>query len=232
MWGGEDWDAAVIKVLPDGSVDQTFGQTGAGAGSGFAFTHFDLGNRVDSNRALVVRTTGIGIPASPYRDEIFNVMYVAQACSAGTGIAKLNHDGAYVTSFGSSGRLRFGGWNDASNAQACGTIGATVTNAASISNGKLFLVGQDDAPTAFDVARAPMIASVDINSGAILQRSTSPVPFTYPEISYNGALYGVVPLDTDRFGVVGETTGLSETNRTMFITGIFGRDIIFANGFD
>jgi hypothetical protein len=228
----EDWDAAVIKLNSNGTLDTSFGQTGNGPGGGFAFNHFDFGIKDDRNRALAVRTLTSGGTVPTYSDEIYNVMYVSQSCAGGASVAKLNAAGAYVATFANSGRLRFGGWNDPSNTVGCATIGSTQARGATISGGKLFIVGEDDAPTAFDTARAPMIASVDLDSGALLQRSTTLVPVSPPYVSYNGSLYDVVSLGDDRFGVVGDTTGLTNGSRFLFITGIFGRDLIFANGFD
>ncbi len=230
--GINDWDGAVIRLNANGTLDTTFGATGTGAGNGFSFIQYDRGDRQDRVRALAVRTTGFGLPASPYQDEIYGVMYVGQECSAATGVAKLNHGGAYAAGFGTNGRISFGGWNNPNDAQACAVYGPAQAWDAELSGTTLAIVGQGDAQHQGQFIRAPLFTAVDIANGQILQSLATPITVSGTSVSYDGSLYGMVGLGNGNFGVVGDTENTSNGFHSMFATGQIGRDAIFANGFD
>lgn len=229
--GSNDWDGAVIKLNANGMLDTTFGATGSGAGNGFSFIQFDRGSKEDRTRALEVRTTGLGIPASPYRDEIYSVMYVAQLCSAATGVAKIDQDGAAVSSFGTGGKMSFGGWNNPADAQACAVYGPAQAFGAAISGSTLAIVGQGDIERQGQFIRAPMFTAVDIASGTVSQSLLTPISITGTSSPGDGVLYGVVGLGAEDFAVVGDTRDPLNGNHLLFATGQIGRDYIFANGF-
>lgn len=228
-----DWDAGVIKFTSDGDLYTGFGSgTGVGGGSGIAFVQFDRGTYEDRNRGIAVRTLGVGIPASPYRDEIFVVASAAQACAAGIGVGKLDEDGHYVTDFGSGGKARFGGWDDPNDAQACAVYNAATPFAVARDGTTLAIAGQDDAEVGPDFIPSAAIAFVDTDSGAVAQRFASairPPSGTFPSSS---ALYGIVNNGDGSFSVAGDARDSSTGNTLMFAAARVGRDVIFRDGFD
>ncbi|MFC4819802.1 hypothetical protein [Dokdonella ginsengisoli] len=228
-----DWDAAVVKFSSSGDLDASFGSgTGAGSGNGFAFVQFDRGTKEDRNRGIAVRTLGLGIPAAPYNDEIYVVASAAQACASGTGVGKLDQDGHYVTTFGTGGKLRFGGWDDPGDAQACAVYGAAAPFAVARDGATLAIAGQDDAEVGPDFIPAASVAFVDTDAGSLLQRfatAVRPPGATFPSSS---ALYGIVASGNGSFSVTGDVRDPGTGNTLMFATARIGRDVIFANGFD
>ncbi|MBO9662062.1 hypothetical protein [Dokdonella sp.] len=228
-----DWDAAVVKFSSSGDLDTSFGgSTGAGSGNGFAFVQFDRGTKEDRNRGIAVRTLGLGIPASPYRDEVYVVASVAQACASGTGVGKLDQDGNYVATFGDNGKLRFGGWDDPSDAQACAVYGPASPLAVARDGATLAIAGQDDAEVQADFIPSAAVAFVDADSGAVAQRFASairPPSGTFPSSS---ALYGIVANGDGSFSVAGDARDSSTGNTLMYATARVGRDVIFRDGFD
>lgn len=228
-----DWDAAVVKFSSSGDLDTSFGSgSGAGAGNGFAFVQFDRGTKEDRNRGIAVRTLGFGIPASPYRDEIYVVASAAQACSAGIGVGKLDEGGHYVTAFGTNGKLRFGGWDDPNDGQACAVYNAATPFAVARDGTTLAIAGQDDAEVGLDFIPSAAVAFVDTDSGALAQRFTSAITPPWATFPSSGALYGIVANGGGRFSVTGDARDSSSANTLMYATARIGNDLIFRDGFD
>jgi hypothetical protein len=228
-----DWDTAVVKFSSSGDLDTGFGSgTGAGSGNGFAFVQFDRGTKEDRNRGIAVRTRGLGTPALPYQDEVYVIASVAQACASGTGVGKLDQDGHFVTAFGDNGKLRFGGWDDPGNAQACAVYGPAAPFAVARDGDMLAIAGQDDAEVQGDFIPSAAVAFVDGGSGALVQRFASairPPAGTFPSSS---ALYGIAAGSDGSFSVTGDARDSTTGNTLMFATARIGRDVIFADGFD
>lgn len=227
-----DWDGAVIKLDSSGSFDTSFGAAGVGAGNGFSFIQFDYGTDEDRSRGIVVRTVGLGIPASPYRDEIHTVLSIAQQCSAGIGVAKLDENGAYIAAFGSSGKMRFGGWDDPGNAQACALITASTPFALALNGPTLGIAGQAVDLNSFDLTSGASVALVGRDDGSLLQVATTAIRPPGGGSPGSGALYGIVASPNDSFSVTGDTRDPANGNRLMVATARYGNDRIFANGFD
>lgn len=228
-----DWDAAVLKFSSNGDLQTGFGAgTGVGGGGGFAFVQFDRGTKEDRNRGIVVRTLGLGLPAFPYRDEIHAVASIAQACSAGTGIGKLDQDGHYVTTFGSGGKIRFGGWDDPNDAQACAVYNATTPFAVAHDSNTLAIAGQDDAEVQNDFIPSAAVAFVDAGDGSLAQRFAAAITPPWTTFPSSSALYGIVANGDGSFSVTGDARDGSTANTLMFASARIGRDLIFANGFD
>ena len=231
--GSNDWDAAVVKLDSSGEVETGFGAgTGAGGGGGFAFVQFDRGDKEDRNRAIAVRTLGIGLPANPYRDEIFAVASVAQGCASGTGVGKLDDDGHYVSSFGTGGKLRFGGWDDPGDPQACAVYGPTQPFAVARDGTTLAIAGQTDAEVGPDFIASPMLALVDGEDGSVDQVAAVAVEAPWANFPGDGALYGVVASGGGRFTAAGDARDPTTGHTLMFATARFGNDAIFADGFE
>ncbi len=228
-----DWDAAIVKFSSNGVLQSDFGAgTGAGGGGGFAFVQFDRGTKEDRNRGIAVRTLGLGIRTSPYHDEIYAVASVAQACSAGTGVGKLDDDGHYVTSFGSDGKIRFGGWDDPNDAQACAVYHATAPYAVARDGATLAIAGQGDADLGFDFMPSAAVSFIDADTGNLAQRFTSAIKPPWATFASSSALYGIVANGDGSFSVTGDARDGSTGDTLMFATARIGRDLIFANGFD
>ncbi|HSX59205.1 MAG TPA: hypothetical protein VLF18_03295 [Tahibacter sp.] len=193
---------------------------------------FDRGSKEDRNRGIAVRTFGFGIPASPYRDEIFALASVAQACASGTGIAKLDDEGHYTTTFGTGGKLRFGGWDDPGNPQACAVYGPAQPFAIARDGTTLAIAGQADAEVGPDFIPSPMLAVVDSNDGSLDQIATVAIEPPWATSPGDGALYDVASSGTGSFTVTGDARDPTTGNTLMFATARLGNDAIFADAFD
>jgi len=227
-----DWDVAVIKLDSNGTLQTSFGTgTGNGGGNGFAFVQFERGRMEDRIRGIHVRTTGLGLPNSPYRDELYVVASISQECAAGVGIGKLDASGQFVSSFGAYGKVRFGGWDDPGDAQACAVYNATRPFAVARAGDTLAIAGQSDAYVWGDFLPSAAVGFVDIDDGSVLPGFTHAVTPPWASFPSTSTLYGIIANDDGSFTVTGDAGDTSTGNTLLFATARITSDSIFADGF-
>lgn len=173
-----------------------------------------------------------------YRDDVYVGAQVSRKCHNGIGLAKLNGaTGAYITAFGGSGKVVFGGQG---NATLC-YFGNNrdVPFAISATGGRIGVAGYGatggivGGGTNID----PMLAVVDAVNGSVLDFARHPILRANGTRAGDGVLYSVYggPNATSPFTAAGNGRDTSAGNTLSYLVGRFvpvSADRIFANNFD
>ena len=221
---GNDWDSYALKISSaDGSTKSEFNITG------WSRAVFN-----EPNSTLDDRAAGLYV----YQDDVYMAAQVARKCHNGIGLAKLNGaTGAYITAFGGSGKVVFGGQG---NATLC-YFGNNrdVPFAISATGGRIGVAGYGatggivGGGTNID----PMLAVVDAVNGSLLDFARHPILRANGTRAGDGVLYSVYggPSGTSPFTVSGNGRDTSAGNTLSYLVGRFvpvSADRIFANNFD
>ncbi len=223
---GTNWDPIALKISSvTGSVKPEFN------GSGWSRAVFD-----DANSSLDDRATGLYV----FVDDVYMAAQVSRKCFSGIGLAKINGaTGAYSTSFGSGGKIIFGGQGNApvcfsppdgdySTAITGTSAGARIGIAGYRHHGILGLSNLYD----------PMLAVVNGVSGQVLDFNVHPVKRTDGSRYGDAVLYGIFNTTagaTSLFVVSGNGRDASAGNALSYVAGRLipaPSDRIFASGFD
>jgi hypothetical protein len=225
QYDGDDWDVYVAKISSqDGTLKTEFG------GDGWATANFDQPSSdfEDHVAGLYVRGDA----------DIYVAAAVAQKCHPGVGVAKLDGTGSLNASFGTNGKVVFGGQGDAPFCFA-GVQDDVPTDMAR--NGtRLGIVGYHannlgiGGPTTYD----PMFAAVSTTNGALVSFGA------YPLLRNDGtrrgdsilySVFGGFANDEARFTVGGNGRDTTMGNTLGYVTGRMmpaSFDRIFADGFE
>lgn len=192
------WSVAVTRIDANGVADTSwpgewwYARDGGGAG---AHRNWPV--------ALAVRTSGLGVPASPYRDEVFVVSEIDRSCGAGILVNRFDHDGAV-----SPARI-FGG--STATTPICNTLGrpADYPIDVTLSGNRLavagfgkhgsIIPGGEDSYDAF-------VAVLDASTGGappLLDLHDYAFPIGGPRQRHSG-FWGIASTSAGRFVVAGD----------------------------
>lgn len=192
------WSIAVSRIDANGAADASwpgewwYSRDGGGAG---AHRNWPV--------ALAVRTSGLGIPASPYRDEVFVVSEIDRSCGAGIVVNRFDHDGATRPS------QIFGG--STATGAICNALGrpADYPVDVALGGGRLAVAG-------FGKHGSILPGGEDSYNGfvAVLDASTGGTPpltdlrdYTFPiggPRERHSGFWGIAPTSAGRFVVAGD----------------------------
>lgn len=221
---GNDWNAMTLKLHSvNGTRPASFG------GDGWVVTQFDQAN--SSNR-------DIGAGLYVYQDDVYLAAQVARKCHDGIGVAKLNGaTGAYNATFGSGGKIVFGGQGNAMFCIAQG-IGTDYPFAISATGGRIGIVGYESFRDLNNSVHVdPMLAVVNAVDGTLIDFNTHPVKRADGSRYGDAVLFGIYggPLPTSPFTVSGNGRDASAGNTLSYVAGKLvpiSSDRIFGTGFE
>ena len=236
----DDTDFFVTRIKGGNGTGVGFWDPSFGTG-GTQSALFDAGGNLRDYVTGVAARRGGPDPAQPLGnntgDEVYVVGQVAQTCTPGIGIAAFNHNGT-PASFGTSGRLLFGG-----QALPCNQYlfeSADYANAAIYDGSRLVIVGFSvyericfPIGSPCEDAVDPMIAIVRGSDGVVQEHRDFPVQ--PGQRIRHGGLYDVV-VGGGGYTVTGDDRYFSSDanypGRQEFATGRVRLDRIFGNGMD
>jgi hypothetical protein len=220
---GTDRDMLVIKVLANGVIDTSWGLNGQ------RFIAYDQSNSdlSDTATALVVSSVSAH---SGFDDTVWVSGTVNRSCKPGIGIAKLQPDGQFDPSFGSNGRVVYGG--SIETGSICEFDTALSANAMTLQDGELAVAGTASALDQGGTERTDgMLLTVGANSASLHGIDALP-------LVQNGARVG----DSFPYGVQNAGNGRYLVSGFGEWTGVYGSlyisarlwlaDRIFANSFE
>lgn len=223
---GTNWDPIALKISSvTGAVKPEFN------GDGWSRAVFD-----DANSSLDDRAAGLYV----FQNDVYMAAQVSRKCFSGIGLAKLSGaSGAYVPSFGSGGKLVFGGQG---NSPVCFSPpgGDYPTAIAGTSSGaRIGIVGyRHHGITGVSSLYDPMLAVVDGTNGQVLDFNFHPVKRADDSRYGDAVLYGIFNTTvgaTSLFAVAGNGRDASAGNTLSYLAGRLipvSSDRIFASGFD
>lgn len=224
QYAGDDWNAVIMKVNSiNGSRPTIFD------GDGWVSIQFD--QPVSSNK-------DIGAGLYVYQDEVYLAAQVARKCHDGIGVAKLNAvTGGLNTTFGSGGKIVFGGQG---NAQFCigQGIGTPYPFAISATGGRIGIVGYESFRNLNNIVNIdPMLAVVNAADGTLIDFNSHPVKRADGSRYGDAVLYGIYggPFPASAFTVSGNGRDASAGNTLSYVAGKLvptSSDRIFGTGFE
>ncbi|MFA7542630.1 MAG: hypothetical protein WCZ02_11185, partial [Lysobacterales bacterium] len=175
-------------------------------GRGFRVFEFNDGGEYEHRVAGIVATAS----SPPLLNEVIHVAAnVRRDCgTSGIGLAKIDHTGAFVPSFGNQGYLFFGGATQGAQG-TCPTNRPTHSPAALVRIGKRLAIAGKYATEGFlppyDVIENPFIAIVDADSGTVGDLRTLPIQGSvHWDRVGDGAFVDMVADGVNRLAIVGD----------------------------
>lgn len=159
--------------------------------------------------AIEVRTTGLGIPSSPYRHEIFVAAEVKRGCGNGVVVAKYDHENSTLFQINTV----FGG--KAENDAACGTgvnvehwpvdMALNGNRLAVVGYGRYTLPDQGGGPDHVDYHGFTAVLDASaVGSVPLLDFRNYSYPISGAGTFRHTALWGVTPTTDNKFVVTGD----------------------------
>lgn len=217
-FGRPSYDSVVMRFNGDGSLDTGFGEKIIAFDGG--------GDNADYAVALQVGYHLV-IPLA-YVDDIYLTVSVSRNTQRGIGVVRLNGDGDLVTSFGSGGRILFGGCG--SGAGNCAATNVEEVPWSMVKDGNHLAIGgwyrgyqgASNTPVMFNY---PMLVVVNSETGAI-ENLTG-----YNTGVGDATVYGVVANGDGSFTGAGDLRDASAgLNLSYFSARFQSNDVIFHNG--
>ena len=223
--GTPSYDSVVLRFNGNGSRDTDFGVSSTGYDS--AKIAFDDGGD-NADYAVALQTDYHLVIPLAYVDDIYLTVSASRATLRGIGVARFNGDGDLVTSFGSGGKILFGGCG--SGAGNCTFINVEDVPWSMVKDGNRLAIGGwyrgfDDSAHTIVRFTYPMLAVVNSDTGTIENLSG------YSALIGNAALYGIVGNGDGSFtggGAIREVAAGS--NLSYFSARFQSNDVIFHNG--
>lgn len=215
----QDWDMVVSRMNVDGEGSNTWDP------NNIAWDTSDGGDHNNTPIAMTARTTGLGLPASPFRDHIYVMQQVSRSCRAGSAVTEFDHDGGTV------GTLRFGG--SSADPVLCNLVqpGHDYGTDMAMEGTRLGISGFTERNGNYEGT----VAIVD--TGRVLRDMRD---YTWPiggARERHSALQGIVGNGDGSFSVTGDARWPNDNSvvvglrgRTQVITGRVKSDRIFGNG--
>ncbi len=223
---GTNWDPIALKISSvTGAIKSEFN------GSGWSRAIFD-----EANSSLDDRVTGLYV----YQSDVYMAAQVSRKCFSGIGLAKLNGaTGASNTSFGSGGKLIFGGQGNAPICVAPPGGDYSTAIAGTSGGARIGIVGyRHHGITGSSNFYDPMLAVVNGVSGQLMDFNVHPVKRADGSRFGDAVLYGIFNNSvgvTPFFAVSGNGRDASAGNALSYVAGQLvpiPSDRIFASGFD
>lgn len=224
-------DVAVLAV--NGGTSAPVAEFGNACSSGFRVAGFDNGGSLHDEVVDIVSTDPLGLA-----DPVIHVLArVDRDCEPGVGVLRLNHNGFPSPSFGSAGRVVFGG---------TGAIGpscplpflrtADIPTAITRSGDRLAIAGHSDSELfGGEQRRDPLFAIVDANTAAVREFRLLPARKQADGVRVGDAEYRDILVDNQgRLAMVGRAFDgtILPTGYQRFATARLRSDRIFGQGFD
>ncbi|MEP6882409.1 MAG: hypothetical protein ABI866_10480, partial [Dokdonella sp.] len=218
--GRPSYDSVVVRFNGDGTPDPTFGAN---------IVAFDDGG--DNADYAVALQTGyhLVIPFA-YVDDVYLTVSVSRTSQRGIGVVRLNGDGDLVGSFGSGGKILFGGCGSGagncefSNVEEVPWSMAKDGNHLAIGGWYRGYLGASTTPILFNY---PMLVVVNSETGAIENLAG------YNTGVGDATVYGIVANGDGSFTGAGDLRDASAgLNLSYFSARFESNDVIFHNGVD
>lgn len=218
---------SVLKVSVSGVADASWSSTTWNTSPG--------GNRADIPFGIGVRTSGLGLPASPTVYTVYVASYIDRQCKPGISILRQSTQDNGATAV----TVRYGG-SDSTDPAICALFASSDYGAGvAMQDGRFAVVGYNSAPVlgaGEDRVNAEMAVFDDLN---LISFSQYPYPTHGPRERHSG-FWGVVGTGSGKFVAAGDNRFRDASDvsvnlrgkNSVAVLGLMEDDTIFANSFE
>lgn len=230
----QGWSIAITKITSNGDADPDWPglwwyNTEDGSGGAHYVWPVDI----------AVKTTGLGLPSSPYRDQIYVISEFGRSCGNGVLASRFDENHGYVE------WAIFGG--SAASGALCSAIGspADYPHAVAIDGNRLAIVGHGTyEPLAIPGQPVPepvtdaWVAVADISDGGLAIRDMRDFSYVNADNrTHHSGLWGIASAGSGRFVVTGdgrykESDAAVFAGKQFMLTLGIAPDRIFGDGFE